>query len=46
MSMKEKEQIQVFEQLIRREITHKAGAKMLDLSEHQVRTKLRAYKVA
>ena len=45
MSIKEKEQIKVFEQLLRREISQKAGAELLNLTDRQIRNKLKAYRL-
>ncbi len=45
MSIKEKEQVKVFEQLVRREITQKAASEMLNLTERQIRNKLRIYRL-
>lgn len=43
MSMKEKKQIKVFEQLIRHEITQQGAAELLGLSDRQVRNKVKAH---
>ena len=44
MSTKEKKQVKVLEQLIRKELTQQGAAELLDLTDRQVRTKLKAYR--
>lgn len=45
MSVKEVDQIEIFEKLQKREISQKDAAKRLDLSIRQIKRKLRAYKI-
>lgn len=46
MSVKEMEQVHIFEKLIRKEISQKSAAERLNLSDRQVRNKVKQYKIA